>query len=74
MIHNIYSTELKHNEQTVHYKLPVVLDKALLVVIEVLATTTLQSIHAVSRHDAEEVPYPIKDHTYGPTITLIAPP
>ncbi len=50
------------------------LDKALLVVIEVLATTVLQSEQVVSRLVAEEVPVPMEDHTNGPTITLIAPP
>jgi hypothetical protein len=54
--------------------LPVVLENALLLVDVVLETTILQWVHVVLPHDAEEVPYPVKDHTYGPTITLIAPP
>ncbi len=50
------------------------IDKALLAVIEELPKNILQLEQVVSPHVAEEVPYPMKDQTYGPTITLIAPP
>jgi hypothetical protein len=44
-------------------KIPDVLDKARLLVIVALNTETLQLLHVVSPHDAEEYPTPMYDHT-----------
>jgi hypothetical protein len=55
-------------------KLPDVLEMMWLLDMEVLDMETLQLLQFVLPHDAKEVPVAMNDHTYGPTITLIAPP
>ncbi len=55
-------------------KLPDVLDKVRLLVVEVLNMKTLQLVQVVAPHVAKDWPAPMNEKTYGPTITLIAPP
>jgi hypothetical protein len=55
-------------------RVPEVLDSARLFCIETPSMRRLHLSQMTAPHDALEVPYPIHDHTKGPTMTLIAPP
>jgi hypothetical protein len=55
-------------------KLPDVIDDASLLLIEVPMIRMLQLRQTVSPLLASDLPVRIDDRTYGPTITLTAPP